>query len=148
MADPQRGEIEALAGEHVRLETLLRQFEEQLSHTPGGVERAQFTRLLDEVALHCRRHMEFEEQGGYFTGVLERMPGLSDAVAQLRAQHVTLLAELTDCIAAARQVSDITPLPEPLLERFRSWIEQLRTHELQENDLTQAAYYDDVGSAD
>jgi hypothetical protein len=139
---------ETLADEHHQLRTLLEYVDELLSRPGGPGHRREMLLLLTELADLCREHMRSEEQGGYLVSVRERIPGSSEAVEKLQREHVTLQNDLRDMLNILRCNPDAKTFEQDLVPRLNQWLAAIRSHEHQENALTQEAFNLDIGAGD
>lgn len=114
---------------------------EEPPHDPSLAER------FGELRHLLESHFEFEEQGGYFEGVLTEAPWLEREVRTLRRQHARFLLQLLE------MEKMVTPNRWPLTWRelraaFRRFGRRLAEHEDRENRLLLRAATRDVGAAD
>ncbi len=100
---------------------------------------------LQAAHTHVTEHFRFEEEDGYMVAVKEREPRLERMVEQLSAEHRQLLNLLEVII---HEVQAAVCLEDPVADKVRTWIEQMRHHETRETDLVQEAFTLDIGSKD
>jgi hypothetical protein len=101
-----------------------------------------------ELEEHLKRHFAAEEQGGYMAEPLKVAPHLTDQAGQLLAEHAVMLngldalrGRLCRCQPDFQCWSDARQALEQLVAR-------LQRHEHAENQIWQAAFGDETGSAD
>lgn len=139
--------IEQLGREHARLGALLTQLSNLVSGPSEGLA-SRLPPLLQDALAHCRQHMEYEEREGYLSGVMDRLPNLTDTLEQLRGEHAQLLAELESRLADANAVQGDRAMAETVVPGVREWLERIRDHEIRENTLVQEAFNRDTGAVD
>jgi hypothetical protein len=134
-----------LAREHARLEEVLGQADEFLDRPPDDASAESLRPLLAHLEQSCRDHMRYEEAGGYLTPARKRFPHLNSRIDDLRDEHRILLDELDALAQATREGADIQQMQADVLPRLRQWLEKLRHHEHQENELIQETFGRDLG---
>jgi hypothetical protein len=100
---------------------------------------------LSAIRTHLTEHFRFEEQNGYLEVVRKREPRLERAIEQLAEEHRQLIKGLNALLVEAVQA---TTLDAPLCEKVRVWTQQVRRHEVRENDLVQDAFCSEIGAED
>jgi len=104
---------------------------------------------LSSLHSHLKNHFAFEEFGGFMEEVLHALPSLSRQVERLRADHERMLADLGRVSSIAEECATATgPPPRELCEEVHRFLEMLRRHENEENNLVQRAFLDDLGTVD
>jgi iron-sulfur cluster repair protein YtfE (RIC family) len=102
------------------------------------------TRLTNlATVLEC--HFEHEEDGGYFTDIIEASPDLGQRARELESEHEQLLTRF-------QQIGDRLFVPfnaatafTALKQEIRELIAACRAHEHSENELTQEAWLREIG---
>lgn len=145
MSSRERRHLEARSQiRHQSLRASLVEFSKALKAPaePRAVAK-QFTELHGAIS----DHFAFEEEGGYFEGVLSDAPWLAAEVKILRKQHAVFLQELLE----------LEGLVEPKKKRrswkdmevaFRRFRRRIVDHENRENRLIQRAAMRDLGPSD
>jgi predicted nucleic acid-binding Zn-ribbon protein len=106
---------------------------------------AELRARLATTSTHVAEHFRFEEQKGYLDTVRKREPRLERAIQQLEEEHRQLLESLA---ALVEEAAAATSLGDPLRDRVRSWVTNLRQHEIRESDLVQDAFNLDISAED
>ncbi len=135
-----------IAREHKRLSshlgTLLRILTERQR---ASVEIAvEFEKLKDELV----HHFHEEDDGGFFEGIVDHAPRLSERIAALREEHVQLLEQLNELQAKADVPSASLEWWEDMEHSFHEFSCELMRHEHRENEILQEAYGVDIGAQD
>jgi len=136
--------VESLKEAHVALLADLRELDKAARSSPND-GLAQLRHRLDAAQTHVAEHFRMEEVNGYMDAVRKREPRLEHTINQLADEHRQLRQSLDSLVVGAWNASELS---EPLCANVRKWIEQLRQHELRENDLVQDALYLDIGAED
>lgn len=102
--------------------------------------------LRDQLAIH----FSLEEALGYLEDVIVESPRLCETAFKLRAEHETLYLAISSLADdAERLLMGGGPMAKPmLLKRFRQFCNQLKEHELREDELIIESLYDDLGVGD
>jgi hypothetical protein len=95
------------------------------------------TRLVD--------HFRLEEENGYMDAVRKREPRLEKTIELLAREHRELLNSLANL---TEQANNSAAIDGPLRSNVRSWVEAVRRHEHQENELVQTAFNMDLTAED
>ena len=104
---------------------------------------------LSSLQSHLKNHFAFEEFGGFMEEVVHALPSVSRQVERLRTDHERMLADLGRVSSIAGECAAVTGPPPPnLCEEVHRFLEMLRQHENEENDLVQRAFLDDLGTVD
>jgi hypothetical protein len=135
---------EALGQAHAALTADLRQLEQAVQPAAGASVEEVRDRLA-ATRTHIAEHFRFEEENGYMDAVRKREPRLERAIQLLAAEHRQLARSLDALIGA---VGSAAGLGNPLREEVREWIDDVRQHEIRENDLVQDAFNQEVGAED
>lgn len=117
-----------------------------LASAPAGALRENrhiyvLTHELREFARAFRAHMRFEEEDGYFGRMLVEAPHLHRRIADLEAEHAEFETMLVELLAS----DDLTL--GALQDGIHALLDRIADHEQRENELLQAALYDDVGGS-
>jgi hypothetical protein len=132
--------VDALGHAHAALLHDLHELEE--AARPGAsTGRAELGNRLGAVYWQMIEHFRFEEENGYMDAVRKREPRLERAVQQLAEEHRQLKQDIE---ALLSQV----PGQGGFGEQVRTWIGQVRAHEIRENRLVQEAFDLDLGAED
>jgi len=137
--------IQSLGAEHAILGQLVQRVTEIVEQPPTDVDLLVLLSTLEDLAAHCGKHMALEEQDGYLSNVVQRMPNSSHTVEAVLAEHDTLRNELADVIKALRAGSDAI---DEIVARVRHWTVAMENHETRENQLVQEAFDSDLGGGD
>ncbi len=104
--------------------------------------------LVDELAEKLALHFTHEEDGGYYSHVIDVAPWRANAVDALKQQHADLLTaieRIADGIRLARQ----SPIWWAAIQQeFAAFLRRCADHESRENRLVQEVYVLDVAAAD
>jgi hypothetical protein len=100
---------------------------------------------LDATHRHIMEHFRFEEQNGYMDTVRKREPRLERSIEHLAEEHWQLAQSLNALIEQARSA---TSCDQAFRDQVRTWVEQVRQHEVRENELVQDAFNLDIGAED
>ena len=138
--------------EHTKVAELSDRLREMVASPPRG-DRARWIANLrsrfDDFAMHLRRHLAMEEEGGYLTQVLELRPTLSQAVDLIEHEHQELTRIFDDVQAA---VHELSPTDNLLLrdccQRVEHLLAGIERHEEHENHLVAYAFNQDIGAQD
>lgn len=135
-----------IAREHKRLSNHLGNLLRVLAERQRTVVElaVEFEKLKDELV----QHFHEEDEGGFFDGIVEHAPRLSERIEALRQEHDRLLEQLNEL-----QTKVDVPAPSPEwwqeLERsFHDFSCELMRHEHRENEILQEAYGVDIGAQD
>jgi len=112
---------------------------------PSENDLAKLRSRLGSTRTNITEHFRFEEQNGYLDVVRKREPRLEREIHQLAEEHGQLSKSLDALIGKARTA---TSLGDSLRDETRQWIEQVRKHEVHENDVVQDAFDLDIGAED
>ena len=136
-----KAQTKSLALTHAALLKEIRKLEESI-RSPKE-DPAAITTLLKEIKQHISEHFKFEEQDGYMYQVRKRYPNKEGMILKLFKEHRYLQQSLDGLIAEAER-----PLDDDFREIVRTWIEQIRRHESEENALVQEAVNTEIGDQD
>ncbi|NIL97130.1 MAG: hemerythrin domain-containing protein [Planctomycetales bacterium] len=108
-----------------------------------------FSWLRDQLALH----FALEDAYGYFEDAIAEAPRLSEAAAELHAQHDELFQEICELIEEAEQLMyHERPCgyreTTELAIRFYRFHAEFQKHETRENELVLDAFDQDIGVGD
>jgi len=126
---------------HLEIERL--QAEEGPQHDVGWLPG-----MLRMYTHHLKRHFALEESGE-FLDVKSETPGVAPVARSLREQHVQLLEHLAKLTLAAEQAHiDRAGLTDAFATDLEGFLDELRDHERQENQLVQKLVYHETGAGD
>ncbi|MEO2031031.1 MAG: hemerythrin domain-containing protein [Planctomycetaceae bacterium] len=135
--------LNEIAAEHRALDRQYTMFQTLLDDdgTQLPTLRARLTNLA--TVLEC--HFEHEEDGGYFTDIIEASPELGQRARDLESEHEQLLTRF-------QQIGDRLSVPfkvatafTALKQEIRALIAVCRAHEHLENELAQDACLREIG---
>ena len=136
----------AIARQHIQIEALVEALHRRFE-TGKKISR-NLVSLLNSLTAHLENHFEMEEEGGYFSELVQRAPRLSERLNSLLKQHGELLRESREMVELAREaLAEEKESPE-LSERFDQFRKKLLGHEKAEINMLQEAYTRDLGSKD
>jgi hypothetical protein len=144
--------LQEIKDDSVHLRELLDATRQALS--TSRVERIQaralselFSQLRDQLATH----FILEEFYGYFDDALDVAPRLTGRARDLKRQHEVLYTKIShiaeDCDRLVYGEPG-TPSVSHLVDRYRTFYDELSAHEADERQLILEAFYDDVGTGD
>lgn len=93
-------------------------------------------------------HFRAEEEGGFFSEVVERDQRFAGDAAQLRGEHSVMLDDFRSLLSKTQQGVNPAEWWDDAKDRFHAFSRQLMRHESDENRLLHSAYWDDIGSKD
>jgi hypothetical protein len=110
----------------------------------SAVEGEAVAQLLEDLHQHLEVHFAAEERPrGFFDTVVRTAPWRAATVADLRAAHRTMLA---DVARLRREITrNLQPVPEPLRQQLEALIAGLRDHEAIEEELLVDTHATDFG---
>jgi hypothetical protein len=147
MGSPLAGDtLNAIAAEHESLANLYEQVSVALDAGPGGPLSASV--LLDELVEQVANHFSHEEEGGYYSQVVEIAPWRAPAVDELKRQHSDLLRTVARIAQGARLASKSLLSYEAVWKEFAEFLHSCSDHEARENRLVQEVYLLDIAAAD
>ena len=135
-----------LLEKHQHLRALLANMEEFFAQEPQ--ELADTTKITDDLIAELKLHFLHEEEGGYFAEALAQAPRLTTRASELKQQHRELLKRVRELYEQAQQGDGSAAWWSSLRVAYQSLSEQIRAHELGENDLVQEAFTEDIGTHD
>ena len=146
----ERTPLETIRSQHFALLQQIRALEELLAEPDdAGAERARRAlTLLEGFDLALREHFAVEEEGGYFADVLKVAPRLSRRAARLEQNHKEFSERLESLLALVRYAIDAPDDWERVTARVEGFLQALRAHEDEENELVREAFMDDLGRGD
>lgn len=131
--------LQEIKDENQRLKTLLHELNESLSPGRCGcLEPERFSELTEDLRDQVALHFALEEAYGYFDDVSETTTKVTNAAELLRAEHATLLREISEIAeSAADLLKNKLPQPakEQLIERAIRFHNGLLKHEARESEL-------------
>lgn len=102
---------------------------------------------LRELRSVLAAHFADEEAGGYLADALDAAPQFAHQAAELKCQHSQFLERLDGFIARLTAAQPPFRYWHDAQREFEDYLAQLQRHERAENDLVQAAFTDEPGSA-
>jgi hemerythrin-like domain-containing protein len=135
-----------LGDEHACLREMLDNIRSTL--IARNASRSAVAAMFQQLSLVVLEHFEHEEQGGYFTEVIERAPRLSERADALLSEHPAMATQLVTLRTFAARRDEPVQWFASLSEMFERFVECFRAHETAENQLVQEAYSDDIGAED
>jgi len=104
--------------------------------------------MLRMFAHHLKRHFALEESGE-FLDVKSETPGVALVARHLRDQHTRFLEHLATLTVAAEQAeADRAELTDAFATDLEAFLQELREHEREENELVQKLVYHETGVGD
>ena len=148
----ERTPLETIRSQHFGLRQQIRALEELFAEPAAagaGAERARKTlTLLEGFDPALREHFAVEEEGGYFADILKVAPRLSRRAARLEQNHKEFSKRLQSLLALVRYAVDAPDDWERVTARVEGFLQALRAHEDEENELVREAFMDDLGRGD
>lgn len=114
----------------------------------GGPQEDVLGQRLREFRNHLAEHFEDEERDGYLAAALAVAPRFSREADELCAQHRYFLDQLDRVLAQIMSAASGGESWQACRRLFDEVVTELRRHEGAENAIVQAAFGDDVGTAD
>ncbi|MCA9052818.1 MAG: hemerythrin domain-containing protein [Planctomycetaceae bacterium] len=132
------------AAEHAALHDLMNRVREVFSQQPRSCTSLvdALRRLVDVVLSHFDHETE---ENGFFDQVIAHRPGVAHQAAELQREHFDLRSQLFALEQRAGRASNIDVDWNDLLDRFVAFERQMLRHELNETDLLQIVYNEDLG---
>jgi len=134
------------AEEHRQLDQLFLRIRSEL--TPESGMPSSIALLFKELVERVSFHFAHEEEGGYYSEVIEQAPRLATVAEQLQKQHAHLLSIAEQLHREIEQVPEAAVRCHPIRVNFEEFVRQCSEHEAAENQLVQDAYTLDIGSKD
>jgi hypothetical protein len=122
----------------------LQAFEDAV-RAPFGLTPLAMGNRLASARKEVTEHFAWEEKSGWTGAVLKQAPRLEHAVRHLVQQHRELAQSLDTLIDEAAAIPHVD---ETFREKVLRWIERVREHEAQENELLEEAFVADLGAGD
>jgi hemerythrin len=135
-----------MADEHSRLRDMLRLLGEGIAEGQTSSER--LAELLERARNQLESHFAHEETGGYFEGIREAAPHLSNRLTALEHEHAQFLSLIDQMRARALSHEAADVWRKDCDRLFREFRESFLAHEAEEHDLMQEAYSQDIGDKD
>lgn len=122
-----------------------RQLLEDLSHLEKAAagDGARMGPGLARARADIGRHFLFEEQNGYLDSVRQREPFKERQIQTLYGQHLELLRSLDELIQEASNGG-----AHALGDKVRAWVQSVRQHETEEDELVQDAFNLEIAAED
>jgi hypothetical protein len=138
-----------LDAQHARLDAVL----DSLTASLGAVgkrpedigTRVEMLRLLRKLEHRLPAHFEYEETGGYLAEALAVAPRLIRRAKRLRGEHSRFSEQLIILTSRAREAGETPGSWAAIATGVRKFTYALRQHDLEENQLIQDAFMDDLG---
>ncbi len=138
--------LKEIAAEHESLADLYEQVFNALESGVDGLLSA--SALLDELVARIADHFSHEEEGGYYSHVVDIAPWRASLVDGLKDQHAKLLKMIVQIAADARRASHSLISSETVWKEFAAFLHLCAEHEARENRLVQELYSLDIAAAD
>lgn len=145
-ADRAIASLDVIAEEHESLANLYAQILHTLEAAPRQALPAMS--LLDDLVERLLDHFAHEEQGGYYSHIVELAPWRASTVDELKRQHAVLLRLVVRIARMAQLADKSNAWSEVVHEDFAEFLRRVVEHEAQENRLVQEVYILDVAAAD
>jgi hypothetical protein len=136
--------VQGLRQAHTALLEDLRQMEAAVLPS-SGEGLVELCSRLNATRAHLAEHFRLEEHNGYMDAVRKREPRLERRVQLLAEEHHQLAQSLETLLGEARTA---TTRGDALPDQVRAWVEQVRQHEVRENQLVQEAFNLDINAED
>lgn len=137
--------VHCIAEEHESLARLYEQVLDALRGLPGT--RNEASKLLDELVDRLVEHFDHEEEGGYYSQVLDIAPWRAVTVNELKRQHSELLRMARRVADGVRAVGDSPLWLKVVRDEFTEFMRRCAEHEVRENRLVQEVYRLNVTAA-
>ena len=146
----ERTPLDTIRSQHFALSQQICALEELFAEPDGvGAGRARRTlKLLKGFDLALREHFAVEEEGGYFADILKVAPRLSRRAARLEQNHKEFTERLERLLALVRYAADAPGGWDRVRVGLEGFLQALRAHEDEENELVREAFMDDLGHGD
>lgn len=146
MSPDVRFDLEHLAEEHADLRTMLRNLQTAFGERKASAE--ELASQLDKARKQLESHFAHEETGGYFQGVLDAAPHLSDRVGALKHEHPQFLSLLDQMRSRVTSHETEEVWRGDCDNLFGQFLKNFLAHEASEHELMQQAYSQDIGNKD
>ncbi|MDX9753604.1 MAG: hemerythrin domain-containing protein [bacterium] len=135
--------------EHREINVQIRRLKDKIRCGQGQPSNQEELRdLVSELRSHLKEHFKIEEEGGFMTPVLEERPQAESVVLHLKKEHEEILDQCDDIIQTLTSGSTSPEKLEGVCETIKNLIQQLGSHEKQEDDLIQTVFVDEIGTKD
>ena len=141
--DKIRARHHALHQQIRALEQLLEQREE-----PDEARVREALVLFEGFEPILEEHFAVEEQGGYFSDVLAVAPRLTRWATRLERNHGDFRARLQRLLELAHNAVDAPDKWSKVISGVAIFLQKLKEHEAEENDLVRQAFMDDLAPGD
>lgn len=146
-ATASAGILEEIHHEHERLESLIAEIRWVLIE-PSERRLRLFKGLMGELVPLLEDHFAHEEEGGYFTEVIDLHPELAERVERLLTEHGELLSTVR-AIDTRLQYAECTPHWFAAIRNdFSDFLHRCEAHQHQENAMVQEGFLRDTGAGD
>jgi len=132
---------EAVLRQHAALDQQIDLLRDTLS---GRFEWSQLGDTLESLEECMGRHFDLEEQGGYFSEVLDAAPRCQCHVDRLLKEHQLML----EIMRQARDLVGDGASRQELRTLLGGWIDLFHDHEARENRLALNVFNTDLGGGD
>jgi len=137
--------------EHEKLHNLLDLLrviaeEARVSRSEQGLQK--LLELLKDFMGVMREHMDFEEEDGFLTPVVQIRPTLSTQVEQIRSEHEKIIQTIQELIRAFESPRQSTFWPRDVPEATLELLDEITNHEEKENTMVLDVFCHDVGTKD
>jgi hypothetical protein len=138
--------LDVISDEHEALTKLYERILNALQAGPGNISLA--ATLVDELRNKLVAHFEHEEEGGYYSHVVDAAPWRASSVEELKQQHVALLKIIRRVAEGIRMANESPLWGAAVRNDFSEFLRRCVEHESHENRLIQEVYVLDVAAAD
>ena len=123
--------------QHAQIESLVQALDSRFASRQRA--NRSLVSLLNSLTAHLQMHFELEEDECYFAEVVKKAPSLGPEVERLVHEHALLLAEASRLVELSKEAFSKCADTAELANRFESFRERLRKHELAECELVEVA---------
>jgi hypothetical protein len=144
----QASAFQEIHAQHRDLADLLRALVRDLhglAERPSAAAEAEALARIDEFERRLRSHFDFEEAGGYLAEELAMAPRLAARASRLLSEHNNLAAGFARFCERAHEAGRIPGGWQTLDAELSAFVERIRLHEHDENELIQEAMMVDDG---
>jgi hypothetical protein len=134
--------LDAIAEEHDVLGGLYERILTALQTGPG--DKGLVPKLLDELAKKLAEHFVHEENGGYYSHVVEVAPSQAGTVEELKRQHLQLSRTVARIAEGAHKAEGALHSWEVVRKDFDAFLRRCVEHEANEERVIRETYLLDV----
>jgi len=138
--------LDAIGNEHEALTEFYEQILNTLQEVP--CQRLPACALLDQLAEKLDKHFMHEEEGGYYSHVLEIAPWRAATVEELKRQHADLSRAVAQIARGARVAEESLQSWAVVRKDFDAFLRRCVEHEANEERVIQETYLLDVAAAE